>query len=137
MNQHDMGRLHLSAGEIVAITGARSTPSRLCAGSPEVQAGDIQLPELQLDNAKAGTGGKVVIAKVDHQSVPSILFLNAVDAIAPFRGQEEGGASRIAWWDKCSSKWIALKARRVSWCWQQPAAPSFSTQHFGARDDSI
>ncbi len=52
MNQHDMGRLHLSAGEIVAITGARLTPSRLCVGSPEVQAGDIQLPELQLSGAE-------------------------------------------------------------------------------------
>lgn len=84
MNQRDMDRFQLSAGEIVGITGARSTASRLCSASPEVAAGDIQLSELQLANAKAGIGSKVAITKVDHQPARHITLTPLNESVGAF-----------------------------------------------------
>jgi hypothetical protein len=65
MNQSDMDRLRLSAGENVAITGGQLTISRPSGASPKVETEDIQLSKLQYANA--GIGSNVVTAKVDYQ----------------------------------------------------------------------
>ena len=100
MNQCDMDRLQLTAGDIVTITGARLTVSRLCSASPEVQPREVQLSEVCFANTMADLGSEVAVGKIDNQPAQHVTLIPLSEdagAPAPISGVRKWLVRPLAW----------------------------------------
>jgi len=92
----DIARLGFTENDVVGLVGARHTVARLqVADSGTLEAHALQIDGIIRDNAGAGIGEQIRIAKVAHQPARSVTLVPAGNARAVFHREEGSFLTRL------------------------------------------
>ena len=75
IDPHDMAHLGVEVGDIIQITGKRSTVAKVMPNYPEDRGkGTIRIDGLIRDNALSGLGEKVTVEKIPYKPCQKIIL---------------------------------------------------------------
>lgn len=92
----DMARLGLKENDVLALEGARRTVARPLVAEPgTLEDHSLQIDGIIRDNAGAGIGERIKIAKTSHEPARNVTLVPVGNAMAIFHREEGGFFARL------------------------------------------